>query len=93
VPIRGFLASPIPVDMGPMSALFERRHSKRRTDVNGNGNELTDGWPSHDIRRIDDVQARDQLAQFTQVLVGEQQMLARGLHVAEGPQQAAPHNK
>src|SRR6266478_2888404 len=53
-----------------------------------------DSWPiqfpSHDIRRIDDVQARDQLAQLAQVLVGEQQVLARGLHVAEGSQQAAP---
>src|SRR2546429_4728516 len=46
--------------------------------------------PSHDVGGIGHVQACDELAQRAQVLVGEQQVLARGLHVAEGPQQAAP---
>src|SRR5882724_11497978 len=52
--------------------------------------ELAIGWRSHDVGRIGHVQARDELAQFAQVVMGEQQVLARGLHVAEGPQQAAP---
>lgn len=48
---------------------------KAAVDPNGNGIELTSGWPSHDIGRIGHVQAGDQLAQFAQVLVGEQQVL------------------
>jgi len=53
-----------------------------------NGSSLVGVIPT--VGRIGRVQARDELAQLTQVLVGEQQVLGRGLHVAEGPQQAAP---